>query len=122
MKILIVEDDKFLSNAYELKFAMIGYQVKIAINGDEALKILETFTPDLILTDILMPESNGIKLMEHLKNSPTLKSIPVIVASQLSDKKDIDKCMALGVKEYIIKSDMTIDDLEQRIRKYIVNK
>lgn len=118
MKLLIVEDDKFLANAYELKFTQLGYEVKIATNGDEAVKILNDFKPGVILTDILMPEYNGIKLLNYLKDHPELKTVPVVVASQLSGKKDIDKCMDLGVKEYIIKSDMTIEDLEQKIRKY----
>ena len=118
-KILIVEDDKFLANAYRLKFSKAGYEIKIASDGQDAIDSLNTFTPDIILLDLIMPIKDGFSVLEELKKNDKWKNIPVIVASNLGQKEDIDKSMALGATDYIVKSQVPIADILVKINNVL---
>jgi len=118
-KILIAEDDKFLANAYRVKLTKAGFEVKIASDGEEALEILKTFTPALILLDLVMPKKDGFTTLEEIKASDQYKNIPVLVASNLGQQEDIDKGLKLGAKDYVIKSDMSLEDLITKINSLI---
>lgn len=110
-KILVAEDDKFLVSAYRIKLIKAGHEVKIALDGQEALDILKTFTPDVILLDLIMPVKDGFTVLEELKKNNEWKNIPVIVVSNLGQKEDIDRSMLLGATDYFVKSDMHINDV-----------
>lgn len=114
-KILIGEDDKFLSSAYRLKFTKVGFEIQIASDGDEVLKLLQTFTPDLILLDLVMPIKDGFAALEEIRANESYKSIPVLVASNLGQKEDVDKAMSMGANDFVVKSDMSLDDLIKKI-------
>ncbi len=114
-KILVAEDDKFLSNAYRVKLTKAGFDVKAAGDGAEALNILQTFIPDLILLDLVMPVKDGFATLEVIKADEKLKMIPVIVASNLGQKEDCDRALKLGAKDFVIKSDLSLDTLIQKI-------
>ncbi len=116
-KVLVVEDDRFLVSAYRAKLEKSGYEVQIASDGDEALAVLKTFTPDVILLDLVMPRRDGFSTLEEIKKDARLDKIPVIVTSNLGQKEDIDKAMALGANDYIIKSDLSIEELVGKIQK-----
>ncbi|MEI8067320.1 MAG: response regulator [Candidatus Shapirobacteria bacterium] len=118
-KILIAEDDKFLGSAYRLKLTKAGFEVQIAVDGEEMLKILETYSPDLILLDLVMPVMDGFTALKNLRANPKYKSIPVIIASNLGQKEDIDRTQALGISDFVVKSDLSLDDLIQKINKLI---
>ena len=114
-KILIVEDDTFLSNAYRVKLTKAGFEVKNAFDGAEALELLQTFTPDLILLDIVMPKKDGFATLEELKSNEKWKNIPIILASNLGQKEDMDRGMQLGASEFFIKTDFTLNDVIKKI-------
>jgi len=114
--ILIVEDDTFLSSAYRLKFTKIGFTVHIAMDGQEAMNILQTVKPDLILLDIVMPVKDGFTVLSELKANTAYKDIPVIITSNLSQKEDIEKAHTLGATDFIVKSDVSLDDLVQKVQ------
>lgn len=118
-KILIAEDDKFLSSAYRLKLTKAGFEVQIAGDGSELLKTLETYLPDLILLDLVMPVTDGFTALESLRSNPKFQSIPVIVASNLGQKEDIDRTQALGISDFVVKSDLSLDVLIEKINKLI---
>lgn len=118
-KILVAEDDKFLGNAYRVKLTKAGFEIKLATDGAEALKILETFTPDLILLDLVMPVKDGFAALKEIKESDKLKNIPVIIASNLGQKEDVEKGLKLGAKDFFIKSDMSLENLINKINSYI---
>ena len=118
-KILIVEDDKYLANALRVKLTHTGFDVKNAADGEEALKIVKEFFPDLILLDLVMPVKDGFTVLKELKDNENWKKIPVIIASNLGQKEDIDKGMALGAIDYIIKSDISLHDLIIKIKKIL---
>jgi len=114
-KILIVEDDKFLSSAYRMKFKKTDFEVKVAMDGEEALRILALFTPDLILLDLVMPRKDGFALLEELRKNEKWAKIPVIVATNLEQKEDLEKAKGLGVTDYVIKSNSSIADIVAKI-------
>ncbi|MEI6532831.1 MAG: response regulator [Candidatus Roizmanbacteria bacterium] len=119
-KILVVEDDKFLGSAYKVSLLKAGFEVKLAINGVDALKILNSFMPDLIILDIVMPIMDGFTTLKEIKSNDTFKSIPVIIASNLGQKEDIDKGKELGAVGYIIKSDIRLETIVQKINEILL--
>lgn len=118
-KILVAEDDKFLANAYRVKLTKSGFDIKIATDGVEALSIIKSFQPDLILLDLVMPKKDGFVVLEEIKKDENYKHIPVIVASNLGQKEDIERGLKLGAKDYIVKSDMSLQNLVNKINNYL---
>jgi len=117
-RILIAEDDKFLANAYRVKFTKAGDEVKMASDGKEAIAMLGDFRPDVILLDLVMPNMDGFATLKALKKNPTTQKIPVIIASNLGQKEDMEKALALGAKEFVVKSDMPLAKLIEKIHTY----
>jgi len=118
-KILITEDDKFLANAFRAKLVKAGFEIKIVGDGEEAMKVLEAFTPDLILLDLVMPKKDGYAVLQELKAEPKWKSIPVLIATNLGQKEDVDRAMKLGADAYIVKSELALDDLVKKINSLL---
>lgn len=118
-KILVVEDDNFLANAYRVKLTKAGFEVKNAYDGDEATSMLETFTPDLILLDIVMPKKDGFTTLKELKATEQWKNIPVILASNLGQKEDKDKGIKLGAYDFFIKTDFSLNTLIEKINSIL---
>ena len=114
-KILIAEDDQFLVNAYRVKLTKAGFEVQIARDGQEAINTLAAFTPDLILLDIIMPVKDGFAALKEIKANPLWNKIPVIVASNLGQKEDLEKSKQLGAVDFIIKSDLSLENLIAKI-------
>ncbi len=115
-KILIAEDDKYLASAYEMKLTKYGYAVRVAPDGQQMLDECAKDAPDLIILDLIMPNMDGFKVLEELKKHPRWKSIPVIVATNVDEQKDRDKCDAFGVVSYMVKSTLSFDKLSDKIR------
>lgn len=120
-KILVVEDDNFLASAYRVKLTKAGFEVKNALDGEEAIDILQSYTPDLILLDIVMPRKDGFATLSEIKANDKWKNIPVILASNLGQKEDIDKGMRLGATEFFIKTDFSLNNLIEKINTIIQN-
>jgi len=118
-KITISEDDQFLSNAYRVKLTKEGYEVKMTADGEELMESLKTFKPDLIILDLLMPKKDGFEALKEIKASSENKNIPIIIASNLGQTNDIDQGMKLGANDYIVKSDLSLEDLVKKIKKLI---
>jgi len=118
-KILVVEDDKFLVAAYKVKLEKLGWEVRIAMDGEEALAVLKDFVPDVILLDVVMPKMDGFATLAAIKKNPGLANIPVLLASNLGQKEDIDKGKALGAAGYVVKADLSIEELVGRIEEAI---
>lgn len=116
VKVLVVEDDLFITKAYKFKFEESGFHVDIAYNGEEALQILKKLTPDIIILDIIMPIKNGFEVLEQIKKDKRLSKIPVIVATNLGQEQHIIKAMQMGVSEYIVKSELSLNDLVLKIK------
>lgn len=118
-KILIVEDDKFLANAHRVKLTKSGFETVVAYDGAAAIDALKTFTPDLILLDLIIPVKDGFTVLTEIKQNANLKSVPVIVTSNLSQKEDVDRAMKIGATDYMVKSNIDLNDLIKKIDKYL---
>ncbi|MBI2052830.1 MAG: response regulator [Candidatus Ryanbacteria bacterium] len=118
-KILIIEDDKFLIKVYSDKLMREGFDVSMAISGEEgAGKILEQ-KPDLVLLDVVLPQKNGFDILSQIKLNPDTKSIPVIIITNLAQDSDIKTGLELGAADYLVKTDFSINKLPELVRKHL---
>ncbi len=120
-KILLVEDDPFLSSLLKNRLQKEGLETILARDGEEALKFLKTEKVNLVLLDIILPKKSGFEVMEEIRLDPYLQgqAVPIIVISNLGQEEDIVKCRNLGAIEYFIKAKTSIDDLVRRIRSFL---
>jgi two-component system alkaline phosphatase synthesis response regulator PhoP len=116
--IMLVEDDAMLLEMYQAKFELEGHDIVVATNGAECLRLLEDYLPDIILLDILMPKMNGFHVLKEIKKRPNLRSIPVILLTNLGEAEvDMNRelARALGVNDYLIKSHHTPDEVVEKV-------
>lgn len=118
-KILIIEDEKILSEMYRFKFEKEGYSVLTAMDVAEGLKIAEKEIPDLIILDILLPKESGLNFLEKRKNIKSIAEIPVIVMSNFDDKETREKASSMGAKDYMIKSNYNPKEVLERIQSHL---
>lgn len=116
-KILIAEDDKFLANAYLLKLKNLEFDVKLAYDGVEALKSMKQEKPDILILDLVMPNVDGFSVLEMVRKDEATKDIPVMVVTNLAQGADFERIKALGAQDYIVKTDVSLDELVAKIRK-----
>lgn len=119
-KILLVEDDQTLSETYTERFTAEGFELKAAKNGEEAMSLALSFKPDLILLDIMMPKVSGFDVIDILRNTPDTAGIKIVVLSALGQQEDIDKAKSLGADDYLIKSQVVLSDIVERVRQHLL--
>jgi CheY-like chemotaxis protein len=117
-KILVVEDDKFLRKVYESKLPKEGFDVVLAVDGVEGLEKLKTEAPDLMLLDLIMPRKSGFEVLEELKADKKAARIPILVLSNLGQDEDIERTKNLGATEFLIKSNLSIKEIIEKIKQY----
>lgn len=118
-KILIVEDDRYISKMYQLKLSLEGYNVEVAENGREGVEKVKEFLPDVVLLDILMPELDGFDVLKIIKEDPKTKDIPVLIMSNLGQEDHVQKGMKLGAVGYIVKSQYTPAKVVEKVKSLI---
>jgi CheY-like chemotaxis protein len=121
-KILVVEDDFFLIKVFQTKLSNEGFQVEIAADGVLAMEMLTRFTPDLILLDLVMPRKDGFEVLEDLSKDKKFSQIPVIVLTNLGQDSDIERVKKYGVVDYLVKSDIAIDDVVAKAKSALKKK
>lgn len=119
-KILVVEDDSFLQGLEVTKLKKEGYDVIVASTGDEAIEKIKEDDIDLILLDLVLPNFDGFEVLKQIRGNEKTKATPVLVFSNLSEEKDIQKAKELKANDFMVKSNFTIEELAQKI-KYILN-
>lgn len=113
-RVLIVEDEKPLSHALELKLQREGFAVTVAHNGQEALDTIAAGGYDVMLLDLMMPAMDGFQVLQQLQGLP---SHPVVfVLSNLSQHEDEERVLALGAKKYFIKSDTPLSTIVEEVK------
>ena len=115
-RVLLVEDDPFIRDIYNVKFSQEGFEVYLAENGTEALKKMEQFVPDVILLDIVMPYMDGMETLKNIRNREEWKKIPVIMLTNISEKEKIEESEGYGVSDYLIKSHFTPSEVVQKVK------
>jgi len=121
-KILVIEDDPFLSNLLKLRLQKEQMEVISAKDGEEALKRLKEVEPDLILLDLILPKKSGFEILQNISLNPTLHNKPVIIISNLGQTADIQRGKQLGAVEYFVKAKISIDDLISKIKEFLKKK
>jgi DNA-binding response OmpR family regulator len=117
--ILIVEDEPAYLKLLHDQLVQSGYEVIDAPDGEEGLKIALAKKPDLILLDILMPKVDGLKMLAALRASDWGKHVPVFILTNVAESKEISEGMNSRVNRYIVKSEMTLEDLLSSIKVYL---
>ncbi|MBL7057721.1 response regulator [Patescibacteria group bacterium] len=113
--ILIVEDDYFLLNIYSTKFEGENYKVFVASNGMEGLDLVKVKSPDIILLDILMPKLDGFGFLREIKKDKKTDGIPIILLTNLSQRKDIDRGLAMGADDYLVKAHFMPSEVVEKV-------
>ncbi len=118
-KILIIEDEKMLTEIYEERFKREGFEVCSAVSAEEGFEKTKELIPDIIILDILLPRENGTEFLEKIRNIDELKDIKVIAYSNYDDTETREKAMKLGAKDYLIKTNYTPKEILDLVNKYI---
>ncbi|HRQ97720.1 MAG TPA: response regulator [Candidatus Saccharibacteria bacterium] len=118
-KILLVEDDVALSGVYKSRLEIEGFETKEVNNGEDALSAAIDFKPDLILLDAMMPKISGFDVLDILRNTPETANIRIIMLTALSQPKDKERAESLGVDDYLVKSQVVIGDVVERVKHHL---
>ncbi len=117
-KLLLVEDDPFLSSLLKARLAKEGFVVAYAADGEEALEMLRKDKPDLVLLDLILPKKSGFEVLEIMRDDPRLVKLPVMIVSNLGQESDIARGKELGAVAYFIKAKTSIDILSKEISDF----
>lgn len=120
-KVLIVEDDKFLSELISTKLDKEGFNIALAGDGEAGLKKAEEFKPEIILLDIMLPGMDGFEVLEKLKNNAnaSVKSIPVIILSNFGQESKVERGLQLGAVDYLVKANFTTGEIVAKIKEVL---
>jgi len=118
-KILFVEDDDALAGVYLVRLQAEGFDVKRVANGEEALATAVDFKPDLVLLDVMMPKVSGFDVLDILRNTPETANLKVVMLTALSQEADRKRAQELGVDDYLVKSQVVITDVIDRLKHHL---
>ncbi|MDO8594411.1 MAG: response regulator [bacterium] len=115
-KILVIEDDIFLGDVLMQKLKAAGYEVSLARDGASGLKQIYDWKPDLVLLDIILPQMNGYEVLEAKMADSRISGIPVVVISNSGQPVEINRALALGVKDYLVKAQFDPEEVIVKVR------
>jgi DNA-binding response OmpR family regulator len=118
-KILLVEDDDALASVYQTRLQAEGFDIRRVPNGEEALSAALEYKPDLILLDVMMPKVSGFDVLDILRNTPETVNVKVIMLTALSQDTDKQRAQSLGVDDYLVKSQVVIADVVERVKVHL---
>jgi len=120
-KILIIEDEEVILDLLQRKLTKEGYEISVARDGEEGIRVMKAVKPDLILLDIIMPKMGGFEVMEEMNKDKELKKIPVIVISNSGQPVELDRAQNLGAKDWLIKTEFDPQEVIDKVVKQIGN-
>lgn len=118
-KILLVEDDDALASVYQTRLQAEGFDVKRVPNGEDALAAALEYKPDLVILDVMMPKVSGFDVLDIMRNTPETAKIKIIMLTALSQESDKERAKSLGVDDYLVKSQVVIADVVERIKHHL---
>jgi len=118
-RVLLAEDDPFLIDVYTTKLKEVGFKVDVAKDGQIALDFLQKNKPDILLLDIILPRIDGWEILKKIKQEHKFKDLPIIILSNLGQKQEVEKSLALGATKYLIKAHYTPAEIVKEIRKLL---
>jgi len=117
--LMIVEDDRFLIKAYQIKFNNAGFNIITAADGASGLELARKELPALIILDMMLPKMNGFEFLKAIKADEKTKHIPVIVLSNLGQQTDREKALSLGAADYLVKTDYKLEEVIEKIKEHL---
>jgi len=121
-KVLLIEDEDLIARMYEKALKFDGYEVDVAIGGQEGLEKVKSFKPDFIFLDIMMPEPDGMEVLQKIKSDPETKDINVVVLTNLSGKHDAELAAKRGASGYLVKSQVKVTQLGKLVQGFLDEK
>lgn len=118
-KVLLVEDDEALAQVYVTRLQAEGLDVKRVPNGEDALAAAMEMHPELIVLDVMMPKVSGFDVLDILRNTPETANLKIIMLTALSQEADIARANELGVDDYLVKSQVVIADVVEKIKTHL---
>jgi CheY-like chemotaxis protein len=116
IKIMLVDDDNFLLDMYAKKFDNNGYDTTVCSTPVECIdKLKDGFVPDIFITDIIMPEMDGVELLAKIKEEGLIPDVKKIVLTNQGQEEDIDKVKELGISGYIVKALNTPSEVVEKV-------
>lgn len=116
IKVAIIEDDIAIVQMYRTKFENEGYEVATAADGLAGLELIETFAPDIVLLDLMMPNMNGLDMLSKLRNQPGGRDAKVVVLTNMGDTETATKVYKMAADDYIVKAEMTPKQVAERVK------
>jgi len=117
--ILLVEDDPFMIDIYTTKLKEAGFSVQVAVDGEEALNKMKEKRPDLLVLDIVLPRLTGFELLKTIRSSSKLQKVPVLILSNLGQKREVEEGLKLGAIKYLIKAYYTPTEVVKEIKEIL---
>jgi len=121
-KILLIEDDTFLSGMYIAKMTLENLDVLLANDGQEGIELAKKYKPDLILLDLILPKIDGYTVLKTIRQNTALKSTPVVLLTNLSQKENINKAMKYGIEDYLIKAHFMPSEVIEKVKTILRKK
>jgi len=121
-KIVLIEDDEVLSKVLYEELTEANFEVWQAFDGEAGLALVKEKKPDLILLDLILPKMHGFEVLEALKGSPELSTIPVIILTMQARDEDIKKGLQLGANDYIVKSQHAVAEIVEKIKNFFASE
>lgn len=118
-KILLVEDDENLASVYKARLEAEGFDVRHCNDGEAALSDAMEYHPDLILLDVMMPKISGFDVLDILKNTPDVAGAKIVMLTALNQDADKQRAQDLGIDDYLVKSQVVITDVIDRIKYHL---
>ncbi|HTM68007.1 MAG TPA: response regulator [Candidatus Binatia bacterium] len=120
LKVVLVEDDKFLQKILMTKFIKEGFDARAASDAEEGLQLILTEPPNIVLLDLILPKMSGFDLLTELKTNPKTKNVPVVILSNLGQEEDIIRAKGLGALDFLVKADISINEVVQKVKEIYV--
>lgn len=120
LKVVLVEDDKFLQKILMTKFIKEGFDVRAASDAEEGLQLILADQPDIVLLDLILPKMSGFDLLTELKATQKTKNVPVVILSNLGQEEDIARAKGLGAIDFLVKADISINEVVQKVKEIYV--
>jgi DNA-binding response OmpR family regulator len=117
--IIVAQDDRFYANVFRAKLTKEGFDVAVVENGEDALKAIRSRRPDLLILGLILPVRDGFGVLKELRADRELKDLKVIVATNLSQEEDRQRAMAMGALDYIVETNVSINEMVEKIKQYL---
>lgn len=118
-KIAIIEDDPAIVEMYKVKMVKEGYDVRTAGDGNEGMALINEFSPDVVMLDLMMPNKTGIEMLEELRGKPDGNKVKVMVLTNVGDDATTSQVYRLAPMDYIVKSEMTPQQVFERVQQVL---